>query len=114
MSFVITQEFKLELGPKATRGLLKFTKKSKDGQFMKLTRKDVEEIYRQMNKKFVSEGDKFYIKVNGPDNAFFTPKQFENPYLDMDQVEDYFEGDVKSISKFVEYFSVNVGYVKQK
>jgi len=112
MPLKITKVNYMDLGL-VKKGLLRITNTNKKGENKMITIEHIKEINKRMAKKLGEKG-KFYIKVNGIGNVFFTPKPI-NGDLDLDEFEDYFLGKVKDNAKFTnEFFSVNIGYLINK
>lgn len=111
MPLVISEVNKHDLG-NVKKGLLRVNKTDKKGNNQMLTTDDIKEINDIMKTKLNGKG-KFYIKVNGIGNIFFSPKGLDTE-LDLDEMEDYFVGKVKDSTGFCkEFFSMNIGYIIQ-
>jgi len=92
------------------KGLLRVNKTDKNGNEKMMNITDIKEINKIMSKRTQDKG-KYYLKVNGIGNVFFTPKTLDGE-MNLDEFEDYFLGKVKDSAKFTnEFFSINVGYL---
>lgn len=106
MSYKITKQNVKKNGD-TERGQIIISKSSNTPMSMK----DLPKINDVVKKIFKNKNAKYYIRVHSNLPTAFTPKGFDMDDIDIDMIDNYINGKVKSKAKFDELYSVEIGYM---